>query len=195
MAAPNSIRLELDRASEARLKRMAAEVPTMFRRAHGRAAEAARKQFSAIMRHGGGYKGVPVPKFARLSDFRSSVKKSEGMSRRIWDGSKKQFASDKAFHVKFVKGDAQFVGFPDNLSEFFSRVLEKDTHMISARLRRAWHIRYPYAVGLKIPMMYERPQRHVIEPFAAHLASGVFASWVSSNFAKMYSKKFGRAFS
>lgn len=150
------ISVELTRDSRARLRSLEKRFPKTMRAAFGAAATRARKRLVKAMRQAGGVYGVPaMAPHHSISTYLRPGQKMGGV-----------LADDRRI-VKFKRGpDEQVIGWPDPLAKWAVRFQEADTHAMTKGDRSFLHWR-----GVRdIPGTYSRPERDVINSFAADLA-------------------------
>ena len=165
------ITVELTRDSRARLRSLEKRFPKTMRAAFGAAAKRAQKRFQKLMRAGGGMYGVAqLAPHSSISTYLRPGQKMGGV-----------LADDRRI-VMFKRGpDEQVIGWPDALAKWAVRFQEANTHAMTQGERRflSWR-------GVRdIPGTYSRPERDVINPFAADLARE-WPGMVNAMFEKYY---------
>lgn len=179
-----SVRWDADSARK--LEKLSRVDARLFRRASGRAANAAKRALFSAMKHGGRSKTLGLERVA----------KRQAITRRLHGGTPSaifgKFATDTRYHVAYLRGDTQVIGWADRLHGFLSALQSAENRDLSAGEKKAM-----YAIlaskGVKnpsIPASYSRPERAIIDTFAAKLIE-VYPSWIINNFEKMYAKKVG----
>lgn len=173
------ISVELTPSSRATLHSLEKRFPRTMRAAFGSAATRARKRLVKVMRSAGGVYGVrQMPPHHEISTYLRPGQKMGGV------------LADPARIVMFKRGqDEQVIGWPDALAKWAERFQEADTHPFTDAQRHWLEWR-----GVKdIPTTYSRPDRDVINSFAANLARE-WPGMVRAMFEKYYSsriKKYG----
>lgn len=193
MAAGIAIRVGLTNDSTKMLYQIARAFPSRFRSDFMGVCVMYRNVFSAIMKRSGDPK-YGVPKFARQADLTTAIKARDNINQVVFDGSQKRFATDGRYHQWWPKGSDVYIGFPDleGLSECMGKWMDSQKGEIGTETRHAMHRHL--GRGVDVPKMYDRPQRHVIEPFAEYLAGGAFAEEIVRRFQKWFGKRYGREF-
>ena len=178
-----SVRWDADSARK--LEKLSRVDARLFRRARGRAANAAKRAlFSTIRRHGNPkYGGAKLAKRQGITVSTNGGKPSDVFGK---------FSSDERYLVAYIRGDEQVIGWADRLHGFLSALQSAENRDLSAGEKKAM-----YAIlaskGVKnpsIPASYSRPERAIIDTFAEKLIE-VYPSWIINNFEKMYAKKVG----
>ena len=168
------ITVELTPSSRATLRSLEKRFPRTMRAAFGAAAKRARKRLVKAMRSAGGVYGVRgMPPHSEISTYLRPGQKMGGV---LADGKR---------IVMFKRGeDEQVIGWPDALAKWAVRFQEASTRAMTDGERG--YLRWR---GVKdVPVMYSRPDRDVIDSFAAHL-SGEWADMVRAMFEKYYSAR------
>jgi hypothetical protein len=174
------ISVDLTAQSRATLRSLEKQFPRTMRAAFGAAAKRARKRLVKVMRQAGGVYGVRgMPPHHEISTYLRPGQKMGGM------------LADPTYIVMFRRNpDEQVIGWPDPLAKWAVKFQEANTHATTEA-----ECRYLRWRGVKdIPATYSRPDRDVINSFAANLA-GEWPGMVRAMFEKYYSsrmKKFGR---
>lgn len=173
------IKVELTGHSRATLRSLEKRFPKTMRAAFGAAAKRARRRLVKVMRRAGGVYGVPaMAPHHEMSTYLRPGQKMGGV-----------LADDRRI-VMFRRGqDEQVIGWPDALAKWASNFQEADTHPLTDGQRKWMHKR-----GVPdVPFTYARPERDVIDSFAANLAAE-WSDMVRAMFEKYYSariKKYG----
>jgi len=186
------ISVELTGQARATLHRLEKQFPRTMRAAFGAAATRARKRLVKVMRQAGGVYGVRgMPPHNEISTYLRPGQKMGGM------------LADPNYIVMFKRSpDEQVIGWPDSsakppkskgkfvgLSEWARKFQEAET-----RPMKDWERSYLLRRGIvRVPETYSRPDRDVINSFAANLA-GEWPGMVRAMFEKYYSsrmKKYG----
>lgn len=173
------IKVELTGHSRATLRSLEKRFPKTMRAAFGAAAKRARRRLVKVMRRAGGVYGVPaMAPHHEMSTYLRPGQKMGGV-----------LADDRRI-VMFRRGqDEQVIGWPDALAKWASNFQEADTHPFTDAQRKWMHKR-----GVPdVPFTYARPERDVIDSFAANLAAE-WSDMVRAMFEKYYSariKKYG----
>lgn len=150
------ITVELTRDSRARLRSLEKRFPKTMRAAFGAAATRARKRFQKLMRAGGGMYGVsPLAPHHSISTY---LRPGQKMGGRL---------ADRRRIVMFKRSpDEQVIGWPDAIAKWAVRFQEANTHAMTQGERGFLRSR-----GVRdIPGTYSRPDRDVVNSFAADLA-------------------------
>ena len=151
------VSVELTRDSRRRLHDMERKFPRTMRAAFGAAATRAQNRLRKVMRQAGGAYGVPtMAPHHEISTYMRPGQKMGGV------------LADRKVIVKYrIDPDTQFIGWPDGLASWASRFESSDRRPFTDAQRRMFHMR-----GVRdVPGTYERPERDVIDPFAANLAN------------------------
>ena len=182
-----SVSIEYTAESKATLARFERISPKILRRAYGRAASAAKRSLFSAMKHGGRSKTLGL----------ECVAKRQAITRRLHGGTPSaifgKFATDTRYHVAYLRGDTQVIGWADRLHGFLSAIQSAENRDLSAGEKKAM-----YAIlaskGVKnpsIPASYSRPERAIIDTFAEKLVE-VYPSWIINNFEKMFAANVSR---
>ena len=165
------ITVELTRDSRARLRSLEKRFPKTMRAAFGAAAKRARKRLVKTMRQAGCVYGVPA--MAPHSSISTYLRPGQKMGGVL---------ADERRIVMFKRSpDEQVIGWPDPLAKWAVRFQEANTHAMTNGERRYLHMR-----GVRdIPGTYSRPERDVINSFAADLARE-WPGMVNAMFEKYY---------
>ena len=150
------ISVQLTGASQARLRSLEKRFPRTMRAAFGAAAKRARRRFQKLMRAGGGMYGVsPLAPHHSISTY---LRPGQKMGGRL---------ADRRRIVMFKRSpDEQVIGWPDALAKWAVRFQDAST-----RAMTKGEIDYLRGRGLRgVPSTYSRPDRDVVNPFAADLA-------------------------
>lgn len=163
------ITVELTRDSRARLRSLEKRFPKTMRAAFGAAAKRARRRLVKVMRQAGGVYGVPaMAPHNEISTYLRPGQKMGGM------------LAEPNYIVMFKRSpDEQVIGWPDSsakppkskgkfvgLSEWARKFQEAET-----RPMKDWERDYLLRRGIfHVPGTYSRPERDVINSFAADLA-------------------------
>ena len=186
------IRVTLDQDSAWYLRALQRTCPRTMRAACGAAARRARRRFAKVMRSGGGMYGVS--RLAPLSDVSTYLRPGQKIG---------GFLADPNFIVMFKRGrDEQVIGWPDSpskprkgkgkltitsLSEWAKKFQESET-----RPMKDWEHDYLLNRGIfRPPTTYSRPERDVVNPFAADLARD-WPGMVNEMFQKYYMSRRAR---
>ena len=155
------ISVELTPSSRATLHSLEKRFPRTMRAAFGAAATRARKRLVKVMPH------------HEISTYLRPGQKMGGV------------LADPARIVMFKRGqDEQVIGWPDALAKWAVKFQEADTHPFTDAQRYWMEWR-----GVKdIPTTYSRPDRDVINSFAANLARE-WPDMVRAMFEKYYSAR------
>lgn len=165
------ISVQLTGASQARLRSLEKRFPRTMRAAFGAAATRARKRFQKLMRAGGGMYGVSqLAPHHSISTYLRPGQKMGGV------------LADPARIVMFKRSpDEQVIGWPDALAKWAVRFQESNTHAMTQGERGYLHWR-----GVRdIPSTYSRPERDVVNSFAADLTRE-WPGMVNAMFEKYY---------
>lgn len=165
------ISVQLTGGSQARLRSLEKRFPRTMRAAFGAAATRARRRFQKLMRAGGGVYGVS--QLAPHHSISTYLRPGQQMGGVL---------ADPARIVMFKRSpDEQVIGWPDALAKWAVRFQEANTHAMTNGERRYLHMR-----GVRdIPGTYSRPERDVINSFAADLARE-WPGMVNAMFEKYY---------
>lgn len=155
----------LSAESLAELRKLERTMPQVYRRAFGFSVSLARRKLAAVVRKGGGKDGVE--KFPAKDAL---TRKLHGRGK--WYGSLGNGSVIRAWK----SGGAQYVGWVWSCADFVSKLQEAKSEQFSRSTRHYLHKRL---ASENIPSFYSRPARRVIDPFAAMLGGGTFASWVA----------------
>ena len=181
-----SVSIEFTAESKATLARFERISPQILRRAYGRAANTAKRSLFSAMKHGGRSKKLGLERVA----------KRQAITRRLHGGTPSaifgKFASDTRYHVAYLRGDTQVIGWADNLHGFLSALQSAENRDLSAGEKKAMRaiLASRGVTNPSIPASYSRPERAIIDTFAAKLIE-VYPSWIIGNFEKMYAEKVG----
>lgn len=163
-----AFRLEVDQASQERLRRLERETPKTFKRAFGFAAVGALRMLVSTVKAGGGKNGVPA--FPAKTAFTREVDAQEHRARN-WFGR----IGKRPQLNRWREGGAQKIGFITAIEGWASSVQDSSRHEMTESQRAHFH-----AVGIHgVPTFYDRPARHVISPFSDYLVGGVYADMVA----------------
>ena len=173
-----------DADSARKLEKLSRVDARLFRRARGRAANAAKRAlFSTIRRHGNPKYGVA--KLAKRQGI--TVATNGGKPSDVFG----RFSSDERYLVAYIRGDEQVIGWADRLHGFLSALQDaSDRDFNKHELKRFYAVAKANGRKANIPASYHRPARPVIDPFAESMRT-VYPSWIVANFEKMYAKKVG----
>lgn len=179
--------LEMDPKGWNYLDRLEKIGPQILRRAQGRAADAAKRAlFSTMRRHGSAKYGVP------------KLAKRQSITRRLHGGRPSEvfgkFSTDSSYHVAYIRGNTQVIGWADRLHEFMSALQSAENRDITDGEKRAMRaiLSEKGEHNVRLPSSYSRPDRSLIEPFGMAL-SRVYPGWVIKNFSKMYYARVARS--
>ena len=153
------VALEFTGESKKVLARLERETPRTFRAAHAAAATRAQNRLRKVMRKEGGVYGVP--KFVPRHEMTRLMRPGLPFGGKL---------SEKAHIVKYKKGNGQVIGWVDRLSEWASAFQGAERYAFQPWQRRFFHQKHRSLDGFRIPTWYNRPERKIIDPFAADLS-------------------------
>lgn len=172
------IKVDLTAQSRATLRSLEKEFPRTMRAAFGAAAKRARKRFIKVMRRAGGVYGVP--QMAPHHEISSILRPSQKMGGVLAE-------ADRIVMFK-VDPDTQYIGWPDALAKWAVKFQTAETKVFTPGTRQWMHRK-----GVRVvPITYQRPERDVVESFAANLA-GDWPGMVLEMFDKYYRSRMARS--
>lgn len=162
---------------------------SMFRRARGRAANAAKRALFGLIKspsrthtRSGEWLGVePRAKRDRFTVMLHGGKRSQVFGR---------FASDSRYTVAYMVGDRQVIGWVDRLHGFMSALQDSEKRDFTEGEKKHFHSVLD-GKKYKLPASYVRPERAVVDPFAARLVQ-LYPEWTVKNFDKMLEQAISR---
>lgn len=177
------VSVEIPPEEMAKIRRFERLSPQSLRRAYALAASNAKKGLFSVMRNHGSAK-YSVPKLARR----------QPLTRRLNGGKPSEvfgkFATDSAYHVAYLRGETQVIGWPDRLHTFLSALQDGASRDWTDGEKR--HIRGRLqekgAKAPRLPASYQRPERPLIDPYAAALVR-LYPEWIVKLFEKDYNRR------
>lgn len=167
----------------AKIRRFERLSPRSLRRAYALAASNAKKGlFSVIKNHGSAKYSVP------------KVQRRQIITRRINGGKPSavfgKFASDPQYMVAYLRGEEQVIGWPDRLHTFLSALQDGSSRDWTDGERRYIRMKLKEngAKAPRLPASYQRPERPLIDPYAAALVR-LYPEWIVKLFEKDYNRR------